>query len=56
MNSPVALFSFMELRRLQETIEYYKTAGGREVEFIATDRKGRKLLVHILPAVAGRAQ
>jgi len=47
MNSPAALFSFMELRHLQETIEYYKTAGGREVNFIATDRKGRKSLVQV---------
>lgn len=38
-------FVFMELRRRHETIEYYKTAGGREVDFLVTDRRGRKTLV-----------
>jgi len=40
-------FVFMELRRLQETIEYYKTASGREVDFVVTDRKGRKFLIQV---------
>jgi len=32
---------------LQETIEYYKTASGREVDFVVTDRKGRKFLIQV---------
>jgi len=40
-------FVFMELRRLQEAIEYYKTASGREVDFVVTDRKGRKFLIQV---------
>lgn len=40
-------FVFMELRRLYEAIEYYKTAGGREVDFIVRDRQGRKSLIQV---------
>jgi uncharacterized protein len=36
---------FLELRRRQPTIEYYKTRARREVDFIVTDRDGRKTLV-----------
>lgn len=36
---------FLELRRRQPTIEYYKTRGGREVDFFVTDRDGRRTLV-----------
>ena len=38
-------FVFMELRRLYNTIEYYKTESGREVDFLVTDMHGRELLI-----------
>ncbi|MBW2099054.1 MAG: ATP-binding protein [Deltaproteobacteria bacterium] len=40
-------FVFMELRRRHEAIEYYKTASGREVDFIVTDRQRRKSLIQV---------
>ena len=40
-------FVFMELRRDYETIEYYKTASGREVDFIVTDRQGRDSFIQV---------
>ena len=40
-------FVFMGLRRRYETIEYYKSASGREVDFIVTDRHGRKSLIQV---------
>jgi len=36
---------FLELRRRQPVIEYYKTLGGREVDFIVTGSDGGKTLV-----------
>ena len=38
-------FVFMELRKLYNTIEYYKTKSGREVDFFVTDMHGRELLI-----------
>jgi len=40
-------FVFMELRRRYETIEYYKTARGREVDFILRDRQGLNHLIQV---------
>jgi len=40
-------FVFMELRRLYDTIEYYKTDNGHEVDFFVTDRQGRELLIQV---------
>ena len=40
-------FVFMELRRRYGVIEYYRTQSGREVDFLVTDRRGRKLLIQV---------
>ncbi|NVM23634.1 MAG: ATP-binding protein, partial [Desulfobacterales bacterium] len=40
-------FVFLELRRSYQVIEYYRTAGGREVDFLVTDRSGQKSLVQV---------
>lgn len=37
----------MELRRLYDTIEYYKTKSGREVDFLVTDMLGQELLIQV---------
>ena len=38
-------FVFLELRRSCEVIEYYKTASGREVDFLVTDRSGKTAMI-----------
>lgn len=40
-------FVFLDLRRKYDMIEYYKTRGGHEVDFMATDYKGRKALIQV---------
>ncbi len=40
-------FVFLELRRRYETIEYYRTASGREVDFIVRDRQGLSSLIQV---------
>ncbi len=40
-------FVFMELRRSYEIIEYYRTEGGQEVDFLVTDRQGRRSLFQV---------
>ncbi len=40
-------FVFMELRRKDYKIEYYRTISGREVDFLITDRHGRKELIQV---------
>jgi len=44
-------FVFLELRRHNNLIEYFKTAGGREVDFIVTDRHGKKTLLQVSAAM-----
>ncbi len=43
---------FLELRRRQQTIEYYKTRSGREVDFLVTDSAGRQNLVQVAADLA----
>lgn len=38
---------FLELRRRNPTIEYYKTSGGYEVDFFVTDHSGNESLVQV---------
>lgn len=38
---------FLELRRRNPTIEYYKTSGGYEVDFFVTDHTGEKSLLQV---------
>lgn len=40
-------FVYLELRRRGHLIEYYRTASGREVDFVVTDLKGRISLVQV---------
>ncbi|MDD5154210.1 MAG: ATP-binding protein [Desulfovibrionales bacterium] len=40
-------FVFMELRRSFPVIEYYKTRGGREVDFLVTGHDGEKFLLQV---------
>jgi len=44
-------FVFLELRRYHGTIEYYKTADNREVDFFVTDRMGQKTLIQVSAAM-----
>jgi hypothetical protein len=43
---------FLELRRRQHTIEYYRTRSGREVDFLVTDPAGRQNLVQVAADLA----
>ncbi|MCP4695861.1 MAG: ATP-binding protein [Gammaproteobacteria bacterium] len=38
---------YLELRRRGYFIEYYKTAGGEEVDFLATDPAGERILIQV---------
>lgn len=38
---------FLELRRRNQTIEYYKTSGGHEIDFLVTDHSGRESLIQV---------
>ena len=38
---------FLELRRRNRTIEYYKTSGGHEIDFLVTDHSGRESLIQV---------
>lgn len=38
---------YLELRRRNQTIEYYKTFGGYEVDFFVTDHSGRESLIQV---------
>ena len=40
-------FVFMELRRRGSRIEYYRTGGGLEVDFLTTDRSGSQALYQV---------
>lgn len=40
-------FVFLELRRLTDMIEYYRTKKGHEVDFLITDRTGRRSLIQV---------
>jgi predicted AAA+ superfamily ATPase len=40
-------FVYLELRRVFEDIEYYKTRKGHEVDFIVTGRSGQKSLIQV---------
>jgi len=40
-------FVFMELRRRYPVVEYYKTGGGREVDFIVRETDGRYRLIQV---------
>lgn len=40
-------FVYLELRRDNYNIEYYKTAGGGEVDFLVTNHKGEKKLIQV---------
>ncbi len=40
-------FVFLKLRRSYDVIEYYRTNSGREVDFLVTDRQGRKSLIQV---------
>jgi len=40
-------FVFLELRRHNSLIEYYKTSSGREVDFLVTDSNGQKALFQV---------
>ncbi|MCD6186506.1 MAG: ATP-binding protein, partial [Deltaproteobacteria bacterium] len=40
-------FVFLELRRADYTIEYYRTNSGKEVDFLATDSHGEESLIQV---------
>jgi predicted AAA+ superfamily ATPase len=40
-------YVFLELRRKYDLIEYYRTRGGREVDFLAVDRTGYRTLKQV---------
>ena len=40
-------FVFLELRRSNYTIEYYRTNSGKEVDFLATDSQGEESLIQV---------
>lgn len=40
-------FVFLELRRSTDMIEYYRTKKGHEVDFLITDRTGRRSLIQV---------
>lgn len=40
-------FVFMELRRSYDSIEYYRTESGKEVDFLVTNRQGRRSLFQV---------
>ena len=46
-------FVFLELRRAHSIIEYYRTRGGREVDFLATNQQGQKTLIQVAAEMSG---
>ncbi len=40
-------YVFLELRRKYGRIEYYRTQGGRKVDFLVADHKGRQALIQV---------